>query len=148
MDRKLEQGSLSFAEKIAIYVFICLFFYELSRASYWIINPEIAIYDSPLYIALNSTAPLWVWGLPFLLCAICLLMCSITLHRRDIGLAFNVFFLLSGVFGFASHLLLSAASMNNSLNWITPVQNISLAILFLLFTITGIESLWKKITRR
>lgn len=148
MDKDAERGTLSFSEKINIYLFISLFFYELARASYWIVKPDLAINDSPLYVTLNETAPLWIWGFPFLLCAFCLLICALTLHRRAVGLVFSIAFLLSGIFGFISHLLLSAAAINNSLNWITPVQNTALAIMFLLFTITGIELLWKKITKR
>src|SRR5699024_4633102 len=60
--------------------------------------------------------------------------------------AFDIYIIFGGTISGLSFTLIAMASINNSLNWLTPAQNICFAVGFFTLSIIGIDSLWKNRT--
>lgn len=137
---------LSKAEKISMTLLIILGLMPSIRGSYWITNYNTAVHESPFYETLDSVAPLYVWGVPFLLGGIFLILASTHIINQSTRKAFDVYIIFGGTISGLSFTLISMAAINNSLNWLTPAQNICFAVGFFTLSIIGIGSLWKNRT--
>lgn len=116
------------------------------RGTYWITNYNTAVHESPFYETLDSVAPLYIWGIPFLLGGIFLILASMHIVNQSTRKAFDIHIIFGGTISGLSFTLISMAAINNSLNWLTPSQNICFAVGFFTLSIIGIGSLWKNRT--
>lgn len=137
---------LTKAERISMTLLIIVGLMPSIRGTYWITNYNTAVHESPFYETLDSVAPLYVWGIPFLLGGIFLILASTHIINQSTRKAFDVYIIFGGTISGLSFTLISMASINNSLNWLTPAQNICFAVGFFTLSIIGIGSLWKSRT--
>lgn len=137
---------LTKAERISMTLLIIVGLMPSIRGTYWITNYNTAVHESPFYETLDSVAPLYVWGIPFLLGGIFLILASTHIINQSTRKAFDVYIIFGGTISGLSFTLISMAAINNSLNWLTPAQNICFAVGFFTLSIIGIGSLWKNRT--
>lgn len=137
---------LTKAERISMTLLIIVGLMPSIRGSYWITNYNTAVHESPFYETLDSVAPLYVWGIPFLLGGIFLILASTHIINQSTRKAFDVYIIFGGTISGLSFTLISMAAINNSLNWLTPAQNVCFAVGFFTLSIIGIGSLWKNRT--
>lgn len=137
---------LTKAERISMTLLIIVGLMPSIRGTYWITNYNTAVHESPFYETLDSVAPLYVWGIPFLLGGIFLILASTHIINQSTRKAFDVYIIFGGTISGLSFTLISMAAINNSLNWLTPAQNICFAVGFFTLSIIGIGSLWKSRT--
>lgn len=114
-----------------------------SRGVYWITNYSSAVHESPFYETLDRVAPLYVWGAPFLIGGILLMVASINIISQNTRRVFDILLVAGGFISGLSFLIISMASMASSFNWMTPVQNLCFAIGLFSLTWIGLDSLWK-----
>ena len=146
MSREKKNNVLSKAEKISMTLLIIVGLIVGIRGVYWITNYNTAVHESPFYETLDSVAPLYVWGVPFLLGGIFLILASTHIINQSTRKAFDVYIIFGGTISGLSFTLISMAAINNSLNWLTPAQNVCFAVGFFTLSIIGIGSLWKSRT--
>ena len=146
MSREKKKNVLTKAEKISIALLIIIGLISSIRGVYWITNYNTAVHESPFYEALDRVAPLYVWGVPFLLGGIFLILASTHIINQSTRKAFDVYIIFGGTISGLSFTLISMAAINNSLNWLTPAQNVCFAVGFFTLSIIGIGSLWKNRT--
>ena len=137
---------LTKAERISMTLLIIVGLMPSIRGSYWITNYNTAVHESPFYETLDGVAPLYVWGLPFLLGGIFLILASTHIINQSTRKAFDIYIIFGGTISGLSFTLIAMASINNSLNWLTPAQNVCFAVGFFTLSIIGIGSLWKNRT--
>lgn len=114
--------ALSIAEKISSAMLVTFGFLSISRGTFWVLESEDAIDDSPLYTALHNVMPLWCWGLIFILFGIGLCLSSFFIPRRLTNLRFEIFLIVGGLGSSAFYFFLTVVAMSDALNWLTPVQ--------------------------
>lgn len=137
---------LTEAERILMTLLIIVGLMPSIRGTYWITNYSTAVHESPFYETLDRVAPLYVWGIPFLLGGIFLILAGTHIINQSARKAFDVYIIFGGTISGLSFTLISMAAINNSLNWLTPAQNICFAVGFFTLSIIGIGSLWKNRT--
>ena len=146
MSREKNNNVLTKVEKISMTLLIIVGLMPSIRGTYWITNYNTAVHESPFYETLDSVAPLYVWGVPFLLGGVFLILASTHIINQSTRKAFDVYIIFGGTISGLSFTLISMASINNSLNWLTPAQNVCFAVGFFTLSIIGIGSLWKNRT--
>ena len=146
MSREKKNNVLSKAEKISMTLLIIVGLIVGIRGVYWITNYNTAVHESPFYETLDSVAPLYIWGVPFLLGGIFLILASTHIINQSTRKAFDIYIIFGGTVSGLSFTLIAMASINNSLNWLTPAQNVCFAVGFFTLSIIGIGSLWKSRT--
>ena len=137
---------LTEAEKILMTLLIIVGLMPSIRGTYWITNYSTAVHESPFYETLDKVAPLYVWGVPFLVGGIFLILAGTHIINQSTRKAFDVYIIFGGTISGLSFTLISMAAINNSLNWLTPAQNVCFAVGFFTLSIIGIGSLWKSRT--
>lgn len=138
----MRNGIFSVSEKLSTILLIILGLLPASRGVYWITNSEIAVNDSPLYMKLDSLAPLFVWGIPLLIGGILLILSSVFTVTPKTQNYYHIFLAIGGFLCGIFSIIIAAASVENNLNWITPAHNTFLSIGFFTITWIGISSLW------
>ena len=140
----MKNGIFSVSEKLSTILLIIFGLLPSSRGVYWITNSQVAINDSPLYRELNSIAPLFVWGLPMLIGGLFLIVASIFIISQKTRKYYYLFIIIGGLLCGLGSIVIAAASVENNLNWLTPVHNTCLSIGFFAITWIGINSLWNQ----
>ncbi|XWX33944.1 tail protein [Staphylococcus phage PG-2021_46] len=140
----MKNGIFSDSEKLSTILLIILGLIPASRGVYWITNSQVAINDSPLYEKLDSIAPLFIWGLPVLIGGLFLIMASIFIVSPKTKTHYYIFLIIGGLLCGLGSIVIAAASVENNLNWLTPVHNTCLSIGFFAITWIGISSLWNQ----
>lgn len=140
----MKNGIFSDSEKLSTILLIILGLIPASRGVYWITNSQVAINDSPLYEKLDSIAPLFIWGLPVLIGGLFLIMASIFIVSPKTKTYYYIFLIIGGLLCGLGSIVIAAASVENNLNWLTPVHNTCLSIGFFAITWIGISSLWNQ----
>lgn len=140
----MRNGIFSVSEKLSTILLIILGLLPASRGVYWITNSEIAINDSPLYMKLDSLAPLFVWGIPLLIGGILLILSSVFIVTPKTRNYYYIFLAIGGFLCGIFSIIIATASVENNLNWMTPVHNTCLSIGFFTITWIGTSSLWNR----
>src|SRR5699024_9974576 len=83
-------------EKISMALLIIVGLIVGIRGVYWITNYSTAVHESPFYEALDRVAPLYVWGVPFLLGGIFLILASTHIINQSTRKAFDVYIIFGG----------------------------------------------------
>lgn len=143
MSRENKKNVLSKAEKISMALLIIVGLIVGIRGVYWITNYNTAIHESPFYETLDRVAPLYVWGAPFLIGGIFLIVASMHIINQSTRKAFDIYLTIGGIISGFSFLMIAMASASNALSWMTPAQNVCFAVGFFTLSLLGIESLWK-----
>lgn len=138
-----EDNSLSKTEKISMIFLIISSLISSARGIYWIVNYNRAVHESPFYEALDRVAPLFVWGAPFLIGGILLILAGFNIVSQKVKRVFDVLLIAGGLVSGFSFLLIASASWSSALNWLTPVQNVCFSVGFFSLSWIGIDSLWK-----
>ncbi len=130
------------SEKLSTVLLIIFGLLPLSRAIYWFANSSNAVCESPFYEKLNSIAPLFVWGIPFLIGSILIIVASVFIISTTTKKYFNIFVSIGGFICGIGFAVIAAASVENNINWLTPVHNTCYTVGFLALTWIGISPLW------
>ena len=91
MSREKKNNVLSKAEKISMTLLIIVGLIVGIRGVYWITNYNTAVHESPFYETLDSVAPLYIWGVPFLLGGIFLILASTHIINQSTRKAFDIY---------------------------------------------------------
>src|SRR5699024_3030954 len=110
MSRENKKNVLSKAEKISMALLIIVGLIVGIRAVYWITKYSTAVHEPPFYEALDRVAPLYVWGVPFLLGGIFLILASTHIINQSTRTAFDVYIIFGGTISGLSFTLISMAS--------------------------------------
>jgi hypothetical protein len=138
-----DNNYLAKTEKISMILLTVFGIIISSRGVYWITNYSSAMHESPFYETLDRVAPLYIWGAPFLIGGILLMIASINIISQNTRRVFDVLLVVGGFISGLSFLIISMASMASAFNWMTPVQNLCFAIGLFSLTWIGLDSLWK-----
>lgn len=98
------------------------------RGVFWIIASDETAHDSPLYESMHELITLTVWGVPFFLGGICLIIAGVTLPYRNVNRVYSVSLILGGSICSMFFFIISMAGMDSSLNWLTPVTFLIMAM--------------------
>ena len=90
MSREKKKNVLTKAEKTSMTLLIIFGLISSTRGVYWITNYSTAVHESPFYEALDRVAPLYIWGVPFLLGGIFLILASTHIINQSTRKAFDV----------------------------------------------------------
>lgn len=134
---------LSRTEKISVALLIIVGLVVSIRGTYWITNYQAAVHESVFYEALDKVAPLYIWGTPFVIGGLFLILSSLLIINQSAKKMFDIFIIIGGTVSGFSFLLIAMASMNNSINWLTPALNVIFTVGFFTLSWIGINSLWK-----
>src|SRR5699024_8135769 len=146
MSREKNKNVLTKAEKISMTLLIILGLVSSIRGVYWITNYNTAVHKSPFYEALDRVALLYVWGVPFLLGGIFLILVSTHIINQSRRKALVIYIIVSGTISRLSFTLIVLKYINNSFNRLTPAKNIGLSLGCFTRTRIEIGSLFKKRT--
>lgn len=102
------------------------------RGVLWFTAQELVLRDSPLYAALHTVMPIWVWGLIAMVTGLILLLSSFHVTSMETSLKYYYYSCIGGLSSSVFYFFMVVASLNNAINWLTPYN-------FLLLTVwTGI----------
>src|SRR5699024_759637 len=87
---------LTKAERISMTHLMIVGLMPSIRGAYWITNYNTAVHESPFYDTLDSVAALYVWGIPFLLGGIFLILASTHIINQSTRKAFDVYIIFGG----------------------------------------------------
>lgn len=138
-----KENVLTNTEKISVTLLIIIGLVVSTRGIYWITNYQAAVHESVFYEALDKVAPLYVWGAPFLIGGILIIIASLLILNQSAKKLFDIIITIGGTISGFSFLLIAMASMSNSLNWLTPALNTIFTVGFFTLSWIGIISLWK-----
>lgn len=126
---KKEKASMDLFVRIVI--LYCLGFgsYTLWRGLYWVVKSDTAEHESVLYATLNSVIDLSVWGIPFTIAGILIIISSVYLPYYKTKRVFHVTFVTGHVIGMAFYYIFTLASFEKAINLLVPAQSLTLAVL-------------------
>lgn len=136
------KDTLTKTERISMTLLIIIGLIIATRGVYWITNYSTAVNESPFYQTLDSVAPLYIWGAPFLIGGSFLIIASFNIINQRTRKVFDIYLTIGGLVSGLSFFIISMASISNALNWMTPVQNICFSVGCFSLMIIGIASLW------
>lgn len=111
---------LSTPEKLTCASTFTFGLYSLARASFWILESDSAVNDSPLYKALHQVFPLWTWGAVIMFFSICLIASCFYIPHRLTRKIYDLLVMIGGIGLSIFYFFLAVAGINNSINWLTP----------------------------
>jgi len=121
------EKKMSYAETIASIMLFASGLFTIERGIFWIMENGRSISDSSLYTTLNYAMPLWCWGVIFTLSGLLVIGASLTLPKRDTTISFAWFLLIGGLGSSVAYFIITIAGFGNAVNWLTPVQYITLS---------------------
>lgn len=139
----MKQNVVTFDEKIKFTVIIILSLLSIVRGGYWLYNGDSASSESKLYKQLADVAPLEMWGLIFIIGGIILLLSNLyILNVKKKSIFYIIFIIGTGVLAIG-YLVVGMASVQNSINWLTPAHNTIFFVGFSALFLLGCKELWK-----
>lgn len=98
------------------------------RGSYWILFAEKAQYESELYTAMHKVMPLTIWGIPFVLAGILIILSGIKLPYHQTSISFYRLTAWGYAIACPFYYIFSTAGFDSGLNLVTPIMNLSFSI--------------------
>lgn len=134
---------LGFDEKVRFVAISILVLIAFSRGAYWMYMGDNARSESKLYHQLSEVASLEMWGLLFVIGSLILLASNIFIFSASKKRWFYWFFIVGTGIIAISYLIVGMASVQNSVNWLTPAHNTIYFVGFTSLCILGVKELWK-----
>ncbi|WP_145430667.1 hypothetical protein [Staphylococcus haemolyticus] len=121
---------------LAIFIFgFGLLMFE--RGFFWAKEQSTVLSDSDFYIALHQVMPIWLWGVLGMIFSLFIVLAPVFLPKQQVSNKFNFLLILGGSGNAIYYFLLTSASIFNSINWLTPVQFATLAMINALIAFNG-----------
>lgn len=121
---------------LAIFIFgFGLLMFE--RGFFWTKEQNTVLNDSEFYLALHQVMPIWLWGVLGMLFSLFIILAPIFLPKQQISNKFNFLLIFGGSGNTIYYFLLTSASVFNAINWLTPVQFSTLAMINALIAYYG-----------
>lgn len=121
---------------LAIFIFgFGLLMFE--RGFFWTKEQNTVLNDSEFYLALHQVMPIWLWGVLGMLFSLFIILAPIFLPKQQISNKFNFLLIFGGSGNVIYYFLLTSASVFNAINWLTPVQFATLAMINALIAYYG-----------
>ncbi|OHQ07871.1 hypothetical protein HMPREF2664_07480 [Staphylococcus sp. HMSC064E03] len=121
---------------LAIFIFgFGLLMFE--RGFFWAKEQSTVLRDSDFYIALHQVMPIWLWGVLGMIFSLFIILAPVFLPKQQISNKFNFLLILGGSGNAIYYFLLTSASIFNAINWLTPVQFATLAMINALIAFNG-----------
>ncbi|EHJ08450.1 hypothetical protein [Staphylococcus simiae] len=132
-----------------IAILYCLGFgsYTLWRGLYWVVKSEVAAHESALYATLNNVFNLSIWGIPFTLSGILIILSSINLPYYKTKRVFHATFITGHVIAMAFYYIFTLASFEKAVNLLIPAQSLTLAVLSGAMAFVGGVDVWLQKTK-
>ena len=100
----------------------------LGRGVMWFTAQELVLRDSPLYAALHTVMPIWVWGLIAIVTGLILLLSVFHVTSMGISLRYSYYSCIGGLSSSLFYFFMVVASLNNNINWLTPYNFLILTV--------------------
>lgn len=121
---------------LAIFIFgFGLLMFE--RGFFWTKEQSTVLSDSDFYIALHQVMPIWLWGVLGMIFSLFIILAPVFLPKQQVSNKFNFLLILGGSGNAVYYFLLTSASIFNAINWLTPVQFATLAMINALIAFNG-----------
>lgn len=121
---------------LAIFIFgFGLLMFE--RGFFWTKEQNTVLNDSEFYLALHQVMPIWLWGVLGMLFSLFIIIAPVFLPKQQVSNKFNFLLILGGSGNAIYYFLLTSASIFNAINWLTPVQFATLAMINALIAFNG-----------
>lgn len=114
------------------------------RGFFWAKEQEDVLDDSQFYIALHNIMPIWIWGILGMIFSLMLIIAPFFLPKREINNTFNYLIMLGGAGNALFYFLMTSASIFHAINWLTPLQFSTLAVLNILICVLGVIGIVRK----
>ena len=114
------------------------------RGFFWAKEQEDVLDDSQFYIALHNIMPIWIWGILGMIFSLMLIVAPFFLPKREINNTFNYLIMLGGAGNALFYFLMTSASIFHAINWLTPLQFSTLAVLNILICVLGVIGIVRK----
>lgn len=121
---------------LAIFIFgFGLLMFE--RGFFWTKEQETVLSDSDFYLMLHQVMPIWTWGVLGMVFSLFIILAPIFLPKQQVSNKFNFLLILGGTSNTIYYFLLTSASIFNAINWLSPLQFATLAIINALIAFNG-----------
>lgn len=121
---------------LAIFIFgFGLLMFE--RGFFWTKEQNTVLNDSEFYLALHQVMPIWMWGVLGMIFSLFIILAPVFLPKQQVSNKFNFLLILGGTGNTIYYFLLTSASIFNAINWLTPVQFATLAMINALIAFNG-----------
>lgn len=121
---------------LAIFIFgFGLLMFE--RGFFWSKEQNTVLKDSEFYQALHEVMPIWMWGVLGMIFSLFIILAPVFLPKQQVSNKFNFLLILGGTGNAIYYFLLTSASIFNAINWLSPVQFATLAIINALIAFNG-----------
>lgn len=121
---------------LAIFIFgFGLLMFE--RGFFWAKEQSTVLSDSDFYIALHQVMPIWLWGVLGMIFSLFIILAPVFLPKQQVSNKFNFLLIVGGSGNAIYYFLLTSASIFNAINWLTPVQFATLAMINALIAFNG-----------
>lgn len=121
---------------LAIFIFgFGLLMFE--RGFFWTKEQETVLSDSDFYLILHQVMPIWTWGVLGMVFSLFIILAPIFLPKQQVSNKFNFLLILGGTSNTIYYFLLTSASIFNAINWLSPLQFATLAIINALIAFNG-----------
>lgn len=131
----MKENSFNY-KALAIFIFgFGLLMFE--RGFFWTKEQNTVLNDSEFYLALHQVMPIWLWGVLGMLFSLFIILAPVFLPKQQVSNKFNFLLILGGSGNAIYYFLLTSASIFNAINWLSPVQFATLAIINALIAFNG-----------
>ena len=131
----MKENSFNY-KALAIFIFgFGLLMFE--RGFFWTKEQNTVLNDSEFYLALHQVMPIWLWGVLGMLFSLFIILAPVFLPKQQVSNKFNFLLILGGSGNVIYYFLLTSASIFNAINWLSPVQFATLAIINALIAFNG-----------
>lgn len=138
----MKKTYFDYIHKVILYMGFGILMFE--RGFFWAKEQEDILDDSQFYVALHNIMPIWVWGILGMVFSLMLIIAPFFLPKREMNNTFNYLIMLGGAGNALFYFLMTSASIFHAINWLTPLQFSTLAVLNILICVLGVIGIVRK----
>ncbi|WP_414075515.1 hypothetical protein [Staphylococcus pasteuri] len=138
----MKKTYFDYIHKVILYMGFGILMFE--RGFFWAKEQEDVLDDSQFYIALHNIMPIWVWGILGMVFSLMLIIAPFFLPKREMNNVFNYLILIGGAGNGLFYFLMTSASIFHAINWLTPLQFSTLAVVNIMVSVLGVISIVRK----
>ncbi|MGF0029286.1 hypothetical protein ACQRBQ_01365 [Staphylococcus pasteuri] len=138
----MKKTYFDYIHKVILYMGFGILMFE--RGFFWAKEQEDVLDDSQFYIALHNIMPIWVWGILGMVFSLMLIIAPFFLPKREMNNVFNYLILIGGAGNGLFYFLMTLASIFHAINWLTPLQFSTLAVVNIMVSVLGVIGIVRK----
>ncbi|MEX2956492.1 hypothetical protein AB4M78_08660 [Staphylococcus pasteuri] len=138
----MKKTYFDYIHKVILYMGFGMLMFE--RGFFWAKEQEDVLDDSQFYLALHHIMPIWFWGILGMVFSLTLIIAPFFLPKRAMNNTFNFLILIGGAGNGLFYFLMTSASIFHAINWLTPLQFSTLAVINILIAVLGVIGLVRK----